>query len=129
MELKGRKKKLGFKRFMESFKYSFEGLKNAYLNEQSMMIHCIITVFVVGLGFILKINNIEWLIVLIMVGLVMAMELMNTAIEAVVDMVMPDIHPLAKIAKDSASAAVGVLSLVAFIIGCIVFLPNIISLF
>ncbi|MEG1900023.1 MAG: diacylglycerol kinase family protein [Bacilli bacterium] len=129
MELKGRKKKLGFKRFIESFKYSFEGLKNAYLNEQSMMIHCIITVFVVGLGFILKINNIEWVIVLIMVGLVMAMELMNTAIEAVVDMVMPDIHPLAKIAKDSASAAVGVLSLVAFIIGCIVFLPNIISLF
>ncbi|MEG1597012.1 MAG: diacylglycerol kinase family protein [Bacilli bacterium] len=129
MELKGRKKKLGFKRFIESFKYSFEGLKNAYLNEQSMMIHCIITVFVVGLGFILKINNIEWIIVLIMVGLVMAMELMNTAIEAVVDMVMPDIHPLAKIAKDSASAAVGVLSLVAFIIGCIVFLPNIISLF
>lgn len=125
MGSKGRRKRLGFRRFLDSFKYSVSGLHYAYLNEQSMVIHIGITTLVVILGFMLHISGIEWLFCLTMIGFVMGAELLNTAIEAAVDMAMPDIHPLAKIAKDTASAAVFILSIVAFIIGAIIFFPKI----
>lgn len=133
MESKGKRKKLGFQRFLNSFRYSIEGLKYAYLNEQSMLIHLIVTVLVVIFGFAFHISKLEWLFCVTMFGFVMGAELLNTAIEAVVDMAMPDIHPLAKIAKDTASAAVFILSIAAFLVGAIIFFPRfydvIISLF
>lgn len=133
MKLQGKRKQLGFKRFINSFHYSVEGLKYAYLNEQSLWIHFAVVVLVIILGLVFKIKVWEWLICVLMFGFVMGAELLNTAIEAVVDMVMPDIHPLAKVAKDTASAAVFVLSIVAFIGGAIIFFPKfyevIISLF
>lgn len=125
MESKDKRKKFGLKRFFNSFHYSLEGLHYAYLNEQSMMIHIVVTVLVVILGLLLHLSGTEWLFCLTMIGFVMAAELLNTAIEAVVDMAMPDKHPLAKIAKDTASAAVFVLSIVAFVIGAVIFFPKI----
>lgn len=124
MGSKGRRKKLGFKRFLNSFHYSVDGLKYAYLNEQSMLIHLTITILVIIFGFVFHISAIEWLLCVTMFGFVMGAELLNTAIEAVVDMAMPDIHPLAKIAKDTASAAVFVLSIAAFIVGAVIFFPR-----
>ena len=67
--------------------------------------------------------------IFILFGLVMATELINTSIEAVVDLTCPKIHPLAKIAKDTASAAVFVFSVVAAISGLLIFVPKIIALF
>lgn len=128
MGLKGRKKQLGIKRFFNSFKYSWDGLKYAYLNEQSLLIHTILTVLAVSLGILLRINVIEWLILFLIIVIVLATELLNTAIEAVVDMVMPDINPLAKIAKDTASAAVFVLSILSVIISLVIFVPNFVAL-
>ncbi|NLA33581.1 MAG: diacylglycerol kinase [Tenericutes bacterium] len=127
MGLRG-KKEFGIKRFFKSFKYSIEGLDYAYKNEQSMFIHFIAILLVTLTGFFLKINTIEWLFCICMFGIIMGAELLNTAIEAVVDMVMPDIHPLAKIAKDTASAAVFVLSIMTAIVGLIIFLPKIFNL-
>ncbi len=129
MESKGRRKRLGFQRFLDSFKYSYAGLRYAYLNEQSMLIHLLATIVVIIGGILLKISVTEWLICIVLFGFVMGAELLNTAIEATVDMAMPDIHPLAKIAKDTASAAVGVLSLAALAVGIIIFLPKILALF
>ena len=122
-------KKRGFKRFFRSFGYSIEGLKYAYKYEQSMTIHVMMVVCVVLLGIFLKIAVFEWLVCFILMGLVMATELINTLIEAVVDLTCPKIHPLAKIAKDTASAAVFVFSVVAAISGLIIFVPKIINLF
>lgn len=122
-------KKRGFKRFIKSFGYSIDGLKYAYKYEQSMTIHVIMVILVVTFGILLKLSLIEWLICFILFGLVMATELINTSIEAVVDLNCPDIHPLAKIAKDTASAAVFVFSVVAAISGLIIFVPKIIALF
>ena len=122
-------KKRGFKRFIKSFGYSIEGLKYAYKYEQSMTIHFIMVIFVIAAGFFLKISLFEWLICFMLMGLVMATELINTSIEAVVDLTCPEIHPLAKIAKDTASAAVFVFSVVAAISGLIIFVPKIIALF
>lgn len=122
-------KKRGFKRFIKSFGYSIDGLKYAYKYEQSMTIHFIMVIFVIAAGFFLKISLFEWLICFMLMGLVMATELINTSIEAVVDLTCPEIHPLAKIAKDTASAAVFVFSVVAAISGLIIFIPKIIALF
>lgn len=122
-------KKRGFKRFIKSFGYSFAGLKYAYKYEQSMTIHVMAVIIVVIAGILLKISVMEWLICFILFGLVMATELINTSIEAVVDLTCPKIHPLAKIAKDTASAAVFVFSAVAAISGFIIFIPKIIELF
>ena len=122
-------KKRGFKRFIKSLGYSIDGLKYAYKYEQSMTIHFTMVIFVIAAGFFLKISLFEWLICFMLMGLVMATELINTSIEAVVDLTCPEIHPLAKIAKDTASAAVFVFSVVAAISGLIIFIPKIIALF
>ena len=127
MGLRG-KKEFGIKRFFRSFKYSIEGLDYAYKNEQSMTIHVFISIAIIVMGLFFKITSIEWLIVFVIIGVVMGTELLNTAIEAVVDLVSPEKHPLAKIAKDTASAAVFVYSMIALVAGLIVFLPKIIDM-
>jgi undecaprenol kinase len=127
MELKDRIKKRGIKRFFNSFKYSFEGLKYAYTNEQSMTIHMLTSIFVIILGFVFEITATEWILTFVIIGVVMGTELLNTAIEAVVDLVSPQKHPLAKIAKDTASAAVFVYSMIALVAGLLVYVPYIIN--
>ncbi len=122
-------KKKGIGRFFRSFKYSVDGLIYALKYEQSIIIHAIATVSVIILGLVFHINRLEWILVLLAIGIILGAELLNTAIEAVVDMVTLEIHPLAKIAKDTASGAVFVLSIVAAAIGLVVFIPYIIALF
>lgn len=122
-------KKLGIKRFFKSFKHSMAGLNYAYKYEQSMLIHVVVTFCVLIGGFFFKIDTTEWIFVIVLMGTVMGAELLNTAIEAVVDLVSPEYHELAKIAKDTASAAVLVFSTSAFIVGLIVFMPRIIAFF
>ncbi|MBO4245310.1 MAG: diacylglycerol kinase [Bacilli bacterium] len=116
-------------RFLRTFKFSYEGLKYAYANEQSMLTHLILTIITVIIGFIFHITLYEWLIISICLTVILAFELINTAIEAAVDLVTLEIHPLAKIAKDCGSAATGVSSIMAAIIIFIIFLPYILALF
>ncbi len=122
-------KKRGLKRFFASWSYSFQGLAYAYKYEQSMLIHFIATIFAVTMGIILEINATEWLLIFISIGMVLAIELLNSAIEAVVDLVTLEIHPLAKIAKDTGSAATFIVSLISFVIGMTIFIPKILALF
>ena len=105
------------------------GLRYAYRYEQSMLVHLIAVILVITMGFVVQISLMEWLVCFILMGLVLATELVNTSIEAVVDLACPKIDPLAKIAKDTASAAVLVFSLVAFISGLIIFIPKLIVMF
>ncbi|NLM62904.1 MAG: diacylglycerol kinase family protein [Mollicutes bacterium] len=128
MELRNKQKKRGIKRFINSFKYSFDGLKYAYKYEQSLTIHFVVAILVIIAGIVLEISLTEWLMCFFLMGIVMATELINTSIEAVIDLACPKIHPLAKVAKDTASAAVFVFSTVAFISGLIIFVPKIISM-
>lgn len=121
------KKKFGFTRLFNAFKYSFDGLKYAYRFEQSMTIHIVTALVVTIVGLFVGLSLMEWLFVLMIMGFVMATELVNTSLEAVVDLITPEYHPLAKIAKDTASAAVLVFSSVAFISGLILFVPKIID--
>ena len=122
-------KKLGFKRILKSFKFSFDGLKYAYLHEQSLLLHMIVTTFIVVCGFSFKISPIQWVITLVMGALILVTELFNTSIEAVVDMVTEEFNPLAKVAKDTASAACFIADMTAAGMWLAVFIPKIISLF
>ncbi len=127
MELRKKTKKRGLKRFINSFKYSIEGIIYAFKKEQNMTVHVIVCITVIALGILLKISYFEWLICFILFGLVIATELINTSIEALVDLVSPKYHPLAKIAKDTAAGAVLVFALVALISGIMIFLPKILN--
>lgn len=118
-------KKRGIIRFFKSFKYSIEGLKYAYKYEQSMLIHVIATICVLLANIFFQVSGIEWLITLLAIGMVLSAELINSAIEAVVDLVTLEEHPLAKIAKDCSSAATFVLACMAALIGIVVYVPYI----
>lgn len=126
---KGKRKKYSIKRFFKSFVYAFQGIVSAFKTEQNLSVQTIVGILAIGLGFFLKLSTVEFVIVILTCGLVMALELVNTAIEYVVDMAMPEIHPLAKIAKDVAAGAVLITAITAFIVGLIVYLPKIIALF
>ena len=119
----------GFKRLINSFKFALDGLGYAFKYEQNILVHFTVMIIVIIMGIFLKISFIEWLICLILFGLVIATELINTSIEATIDLLTDKIHPLAKIAKDTASAAVLVFALTAIIVGLLIFLPKIIMLF
>ena len=108
-----------------SFGYAFQGIFTCVRKERNMKIHCVAAVLVVIAGVILKISAIEWCICMELFGLVMALEHVNTAVEAVVDMVTEEYHPLAKVAKDTAAGAVLIAAIMAAIAGCIIFLPKI----
>ena len=121
-------KKHGITRFFRSFKYSIEGLKYAYKYEQSMLIHVITTICVLAANIFFGVTGYEWLISLLAIGMVLSCELINTAIEAVVDLVTLEIHPLAKIAKDCGSAATFVLAVMAAAIGVVIYGPYLLAL-
>ncbi len=123
------KKKFGFKRIISSIYNSGNGLKAAYSSEQSMYIHLVVSIVLLAFSFYFNISVIEWMFVIGIIGLTLAIELINTAIESVVDLVTKDFHPLAKIAKDTASGAEFVLTITCFIISLIIFVPKIMELF
>ena len=113
------------KKLINSFKYAFRGIITALKKEQNMKIHFIIALCVIIAGIILKISTMEWLICLILIGLVISLELVNTALEQTVDIAMPEINEKAKIAKDVAAGAVLVSAIISAIIGLIIFMPKI----
>ena len=115
------------KRLTGSFKYAFDGIIQAYKGEQNLNIHTFIAMLVIVFGFFLKIDLVEWFICLILIGLVLMSEFFNTAIEYVVDLASPKIHPLAKAAKDTASAGVLIMSIISAIVGGIIFIPKLID--
>ena len=119
-EFKKKRKKL-----RNSFKYAFEGVHRELKEEQNLKIHFLIMIVVVIAGIVYSISKIERMICIILFGLVITAELINTAIETTVDIAMPRKDEKAKLAKDVAAGAVLVCAITASIIGLIIFLPKI----
>ncbi|KIL46034.1 diacylglycerol kinase family protein [Jeotgalibacillus campisalis] len=117
------------KRLLHSFLYAWEGVKDVAKHEQNFKIHLFSTAVVIFAGIYLQISTIEWLIILFAIAGVLAMELMNTAIERAVDLVTTDTHPLAKKAKDASAAAVFIFAAGAGAAGVIIFLPKLLTNF
>lgn len=113
------------KKLINSFKYAIEGIWKSFKTERNMKIHIFVMILVIIAGILLKINKYEWIICVLCFAMVIGGELLNTAIETVVDMAMPYKNEKAKIAKDIAAGAVLVFAIGAAICGLIIFVPKI----
>lgn len=107
--------------FIRSFGYAMEGFVTAVRTERNIKVMLVMGVAAVIAGIVLRIDLLSWCLVALCFGLVIFAELVNTAIEAIVDLATQEFHPLAKRAKDIAAASVYTLSITAAIVGLIVF--------
>ncbi len=106
-----------------SFKYAFQGIVAALKEEPNLKFHFLAGIIVLFVSYLLKISKTDWVIIIFLIGFVIAIELTNTAIEAVVDHVIQSKHPGAKLAKDISAGAVLVAAATAAIVGILIFLP------
>lgn len=110
---------------IKSFKWAFEGIIFSFKKGTHHKIHTASAIVVTILGFVLDINSTEWIVLILISSAVISAETMNTAIEETCDVLHPEHHPGAKLAKHCAAGAVLILSIAAVIIGAIIFLPKI----
>ncbi len=109
---------------LKSFGFALDGMGYAIRTQRNFRIHLVITFFVVAAGIFFRVHAMEWLVLVLVIGLMLAAELFNTALEALADLAADGLyHSLARTAKDLAAAACLVLAVMAVIIGAIVFLP------
>lgn len=119
MDLKGSNTDIGWK-------YAFHGIKHVLKQERNFRIHLFVFVFVIGAGIMFNLSRVEWMLILVVSASVFVVEMINTAIELLVDYLKPDIHPTAKAIKDVAAGAVLVSAIGAMLVGSIIFLPKVI---
>jgi undecaprenol kinase len=120
---------ISYKRLLKSFIYAWRGLIKTWREEQNLQIHTFAAFLVVLLGFFLKIDYLEWLVIILAIFLVFLMEIVNSAIERVSDVLKPRIHGYVKEVKDIMAAAVLLASFGAFIIGLMIFGPKLLVCF
>lgn len=108
---------------LASFRHAFAGCWHVLRTQRNSWIHAVITLAVVVVGLWLRLGRIDWAILALTIALVWLAESVNTAVEAVVDLASPDIHPLAKIGKDVAAAAVLIAALTAAVVGLLLLGP------
>ena len=122
--------KFGLKKFIKSVGYAIEGIKAGYTAGQNIIIMTVLAILALILGFILKIERFEIITILVLIGIILPLELINTAIEATVDLHDGNKKSkYGKIAKDCAAGALTIASIMAAIIGLVIFVPYIIKLF
>lgn len=108
---------------LDSFRHAFAGCWYMLRTQRNAWVHASATVVVVSASFWLGLSRLEWVAILLVIGLVWMAEFVNTALEAVVDLASPDLHPLAKVGKDVAAAAVLVGAVTAVLVGLIILGP------
>ena len=124
MKLLDRRYKHEKKTVKNTLKNAVEGIAYTYNSEINIRLHILAAVVVFITGIVLELSRLEWIICILLIGLVIAFELINTVVEVVVDLVEPKYDPLAKIAKDASAGAVLVIALTSAIIGLIILLPK-----
>ncbi|MFA5536334.1 MAG: diacylglycerol kinase family protein [Bacillota bacterium] len=112
----------------KTFQYALVGIKWAFLHERNFKVHLLAAFLAVVVGFVLKISVIEWCLLSLAIFLVLTLEMINTSLEKVVDLVTDEQHPLAKSAKDIAAGAVLLAAINAVIVGIIIFAKKIAAL-
>ncbi|MES2567648.1 MAG: diacylglycerol kinase family protein [Bacteroidota bacterium] len=116
------------KLFFKSFTYAWKGLLLC-LKQRNMRVMMTCAVLAIALGFALQIDLTDWCFILLCIGGVLALEAMNTAIESFVDLVQPELHPLAGRIKDISAGAVFFFSIISAIVGALIFGKYILDLF
>lgn len=122
LALKDKRKQIGFS-------YAIRGIIAVAKSEWNFKFHLIVMLLVIGSGLFLKISQMEWIAIVLVIGFVLVTEMINTAIEKIIDYIKPDFHPSAGFIKDAAAGAVLISALVSIIVGLIIFLPKILALF
>jgi diacylglycerol kinase len=117
------------KRVLKSFVFAFQGLKDCVLHEKNFQIQFVISIFIVAAGIFFSISKAEWLVILICFAVVLSLEIINSAIEKLCDLVCPDFNLTIKKVKDMSASAVLFSAIISFIIGCIIFFPKIKMMF
>ncbi len=108
---------------LSSFKHAFDGVRYVLVQERNARIHFCVAIGVVALAAILHLDVSRWALLLLAIGLVFTAEMVNTAVEILVDLAVQQIHPMAKAAKDVAAGAVLLMAVVEVVIGIIVLSP------
>jgi diacylglycerol kinase len=111
------------KTFLRSAGFASQGMVQFFTKQRNARIQVVMGITAITLGFIVSISTYQWLLVLFCIGLVISLEMINSAIEIFCDMVTTDFHPTIKIIKDISAGAVLVASVSSLIIGLIIFIP------
>lgn len=113
-------------KIIKSFSFAWHGLQTCFTSETNFKIHILFAAIATVFGFVLKISAAEWLAIIFCIALVIAMEMINTAIEKLCDVVQKEVHPQIKKVKDIAAGAVMLAACSSLLVGVIIFLPKII---
>ena len=117
------------KRFKKSLKHAIDGMFYAIKHEKNFRIEVMMAIFVIAMMFVFKLKNWEIIVLVLIIMWVLILELVNTVFERVVDILKPRIHPYAHLIKDLMAAVVLLSSIVAVIVGVIIFYPYFMDLF
>ena len=114
---------------LRSFRYAFQGVQELFMNHPNAQIHLAFTIVALVLSVSLDISQYEWLAIIIVIGMVLSAEAINSAIEILLDHLNPGFHPAVGKVKDLAAGAVLLTAISAALIGILIFLPKILALF
>jgi diacylglycerol kinase len=122
--VKLRKRRSVLEEERRSFGFAYQGIRHAWATQRHLRIHAAVAVLAVVLGVFLRLSGAEWAVLCLTITLVLVLEMLNTVVEAAVDLASPDYHPLAKIAKDVAAGAVLLSACGGIGVGALLFLPK-----
>ncbi len=108
---------------LDSFRHAFAGWWHVLRTQRNAWIHAVISTAVVIVGLWVRLERRDWAIILLTIAVVWMGEFINTALEAIVDLASPEIHPLAKVGKDVGAAAVLIAALAAVLVGLLILGP------
>ncbi|AQS59897.1 diacylglycerol kinase family protein [Desulforamulus ferrireducens] len=112
------------KGFLRSFTFALAGIRHVLRTQRNMKVHFAAATLAVAVGLFLHLSGFEWVLIFSAIFMVILTECINTAIEAMVDLVSPEYHPLAKIAKDCAAGAVLLAAMYALVVAGVILLPK-----
>ena len=112
---------------MKSFLCAFRGLAVLFCTQRNARVHLFFLVLAIACGFVFRISSVEWCLILLASGMVLAAEGLNTGLELLADVVHPERHPQVGRVKDMAAAAVLIAAIAAVGVGIMIFLPKLIS--
>lgn len=115
------------KTFLRSVMFALGGVKQFFSHDRNGKIQTVIGITAIALGFAVSLSSFQWLLVLFCIGLVISLEMINSAIEKYCDLVTTDFHPGIKIIKDVAAGAVLIASLMSLVIGLFIFIPALVK--
>lgn len=123
------RRNLNTKSLMNIVKYSLNGIKTYMEEGKSFILYSFAAILEVIFGFFFKVNGLEWILIICMLGVLLAIELLNTGIERACDAITKDYNPLIKAAKDCGSGATFIIFIVMVILNIIIFYPKVVALF